>query len=173
MRMGFAGGACIIASLCLWVALAPAPGAHSEGLQGKDATAVSHHASGTFEVKVTPQPEDAYASGGLSRMTIDKQFHGALEGTSKGQMLASGTGAKDSSGGYVAIERVSGKLDGRAGTFVLQHSGTMTKGVAELKIFVVPDSGTGELAGLAGSMKIIIASGKHSYDFEYTLQPGQ
>jgi len=101
-------------------------------------------------------------------MSIDKQFHGDLEGTSKGEMLTAGTGVKGSAG-YVAIERVSGTLNGRSGTFVLQHSGTMTHGEPHLTITVVPDSGTGELAGLAGTMSILIAGGNHSYDFEYTL----
>ena len=131
---------------------------------------VTAHASGTFEVKVTPQaPDDKTEDANLGRMTIEKQFHGDLEGTSKGQMLTAGTGAKGSSGGYVAIEKVSGTLHGRSGSFVLQHSGTMTRGVPQLMITVVPDSGTGQLAGLAGTMTIKIADGKHSYEFEYTL----
>jgi hypothetical protein len=131
---------------------------------------VTAHASGTFEVKVTPQASDEKTEdASLGRMTIEKQFHGDLEGTSKGQMLTAGTGAKGSSGGYVAIEKVSGTLHGRSGSFVLQHSGTMTRGVPQLLITVVPDSGTGQLAGVAGTMTIKIADGKHSYDFEYTL----
>jgi hypothetical protein len=101
-------------------------------------------------------------------LLIDKQFHGDLDATSKGQMLAAGTGVKGSAG-YVAIERVSGKLHGRSGTFVLQHSGTMTRGTPQLSVTVVPDSGTGELIGLSGKMAIIITDGKHSYDFEYLL----
>jgi hypothetical protein len=104
----------------------------------------------------------------LGRMSIDKQFHGDLEATSKGQMLTAGTGVKGSAG-YVAIERVSGTLHGRSGTFVLQHSGTMTRGAPQLTITVVPDSGTGQLVSLAGKMAIKIADGKHSYDFDYTL----
>ena len=123
------------------------------------------HATGTFEVKLTPQATD---DPGLGRMTIDKQFHGDLEGTSKGQMLSAGTDVKGSAG-YVAIERVTGTLGGRSGTFVLQHSGTMTRGTPQLTITVVPDSGTGALAGLEGKMTIQIASGKHSYEFEYSL----
>ncbi|MEO6725154.1 MAG: DUF3224 domain-containing protein [Blastocatellia bacterium] len=126
-------------------------------------------ASGTFEVKLAPQaPDDNAGDAPLGRMTIDKQFHGDLEATSKGQMLAAMTEVKGSAG-YVAIERVSGKLAGRSGTFVLQHSGTMTRGAVQLTITVVPDSGTGELVGLAGKMAINIADGEHSYDFEYTL----
>ena len=126
-------------------------------------------ASGTFDVTLTPQATDTHAEvTSLGRMSLDKQFHGDLEGTSKGEMLTAGTGVK-SSAGYVAIERVSGTLHGRRGTFILQHSGTMTRGAPRLDITVVPDSGTGQLAGLAGTMVIEIAGGKHSYDFEYTL----
>jgi len=125
------------------------------------------HANGTFEVKLTPQPADHQAPA-VGRMFIDKQFHGDLEGTSKGQMLSAATSVKGSAG-YVAIEQVIGSLRGRSGAFVLQHSGTMTRGTPQLIISVVPDSGTGELTGLAGTMVIAIADGKHSYDFEYTL----
>jgi len=125
------------------------------------------HANGTFEVKLTPQPVDGDAPA-IGRMSIDKQFHGDLEGASKGQMLAAMTSVKGSAG-YVAMEQVTGSLHGRAGTFVLQHSGTMTRGAPQLIVSVVPDSGTAELAGLAGTMAIVIADGKHSYDFEYTL----
>ncbi|HYN21287.1 MAG TPA: DUF3224 domain-containing protein [Thermoanaerobaculia bacterium] len=126
-------------------------------------------ASGTFEVKLTPQATDESPEGStLGRMSIDKQFQGDLEGTSKGEMLTGMTSIQGSAG-YVAIERVSGALKGRKGTFVLQHSGTMTRGAPSLTITVVPDSGTGELVGLAGTMTITIADGKHSYDFEYTL----
>src|ERR1700710_143196 len=121
-------------------------------------------ASGPFDVKLEPQAGDPM----VGRMTIDKQFHGDLEATSKGQMLAISTDVKGSAG-YVAMERVTGTLQGRTGTFALQHSGTMTRGVPGLLITVVPDSGTGELEGLAGNMKINIVEGKHSYEFEYTL----
>jgi hypothetical protein len=129
------------------------------------------HATGTFEVKIDPQPADEKGGGpAIGRMLLDKQFHGDLEATSKGTMLAAGTGAKDSSGGYVALEIVSGTLKSRTGTFVLQHSATMNRGVPQLSITVVPDSATGQLTGLAGKMNIIIITdGKHSYDFEYTL----
>ena len=129
-------------------------------------------ASGTFEVKLTPQPTDDKAEGGttLGRMSIAKTFHGDLEGTSRGEMLTAGTGVKGSAG-YVAVERVSGTLHGRTGSFILQHSGTMNRGAPQLTITVVPDSGTGQLSGLSGTMTITIADGKHSYDFEYAL-PG-
>jgi hypothetical protein len=133
--------------------------------------AVVTRASGTFDVKLTPQANDESAgSSTLGRMSIDKQFHGDLEGTSKGEMLSAMTSVQGSAG-YVAIERVSGTLRGRSGTFVLQHNGVMTRGAPQLTITVVPDSGTGQLAGLAGKMTINIADGKHSYEFEYTL-PG-
>ena len=127
---------------------------------------MANHATGPFEVKLSPQP--AEEGSPLGRMTIDKQFHGDLEATSKGQMLTAGTDVQGSAG-YVAIERVSGTLRGKSGTFILQHSGTMTRGTPGLTITVVPDSGTGQLAGLTGRMDIKIADGKHSYDFEYTL----
>jgi hypothetical protein len=101
-------------------------------------------------------------------MSIDKQFHGDLEATSKGEMLAAMTETKGSAG-YVAIERVTGALHGRTGAFVLQHSGTMNRGAASLSVTVVPDSGTDKLAGLSGKMAIQVEGGKHSYEFEYTL----
>jgi Protein of unknown function (DUF3224) len=126
--------------------------------------------TGTFEVKLNPQPlADKTADATLGRMSIEKQFHGDLEAASKGEMLSAGTGVKGSAG-YVAIERVSGTLQGRSGVFVLQHSGTMTRGVAQLSVAVVPDSGTGQLTGLAGTMTINIVDGKHLYDFEYTIE---
>jgi hypothetical protein len=126
------------------------------------------HATGTFDVKVTPQTDDK-GDPALGRMTIDKQFHGDLEGTSKGQMLTGMTEVKGSAG-YVAMEKVTGTLKGRSGSFILQHTGIMNRNVPQLTITVVPDSGTGQLAGLTGKLTInIAADGKHSYDFEYTL----
>jgi len=134
------------------------------------------HASGTFEVKLTPQTADGKPDGKpdgkaaptLGRWSLDKQFHGDLEATSKGEMLGASTSVEGSAA-YVAIERVSGTLQGRSGSFVLQHSGTLTRGAPQLSVTVVPDSGTGELAGLAGKMTIKIDNGKHSYELEYTL----
>jgi len=127
------------------------------------------HATGTFEVKLTPQPPEDRADGStLGRMSGDKQFHGDLEGTSKVQMLTAMTDVKGSAG-YVAIERVTGTLHGHTGSFVLQHSGSSNRGATQLSITVVPDSGTGQLVGIAGKMTITITDGKHSYDFEYTL----
>ena|SRR5215813_6241393 len=122
-------------------------------------------ANGTFEVKLTPQTD---ATSAIGRMTIDKQFHGDLEATSKGEMLAVSTGIAGSAG-YVAIEQVKGTLHGRRGSFALQHSGIMIRGTGQLTVMVVPDSGTGELVGLAGQMSIEIGYGKHSFHFDYTL----
>ena len=127
------------------------------------------HAAGTFKVKLDSQT-DPQADPQLARLTIDKQFEGDLQATSKGQMLSGSTDVKGSAG-YVAIEKVTGKLGGRSGSFILQHSGTMTRGVPQLSVTVVPDSGTDELSGLTGSMQINIADGKHSYQFDYTLAP--
>lgn len=130
---------------------------------------MTNHASGTFEVKLTPQPPDDQSTGAtIGRMTIDKQFHGNLEATSQGQMLAVSTEIKGSAG-YVAMEQVTGTLHGRSGAFALQHSGTMTRGTPQLSVTVVPDSGTGQLVGLAGRMTIQIADGQHAYEFEYTF----
>jgi hypothetical protein len=127
-------------------------------------------ASGTFDVKLHPQPpEENVGDSSIARMAIAKEFHGELEGTSKGQMLAAGTDVKGSAG-YVALERVVGKLHGRSGTFALQHTGTMNRGTPRLSITVVPDSGTGELVGIAGKMSIKIDNGAHSYIFDYELQ---
>ncbi|MEI6668454.1 MAG: DUF3224 domain-containing protein [Acidobacteriota bacterium] len=126
-------------------------------------------ASGSFEVNLAPLPLDAKAAdAALGRMSIDKVFLGDLEATSKGEMLTAITGVKGSAG-YVAIERVGGKLNGRSGTFVLQHTGTMTRGEQQLSVMVVPDSGTDQLTGLVGRMTIKIEGTKHLYDFEYTL----
>ena len=110
---------------------------------------VTNHASGAFDVKVTPQKDGDEAT--IGRMTLDKQFHGDLEGTSKGVMLAVSTSVKGSAG-YVAMEKVTGTLKGRSGSFVLQHSGTMTRGAPQLMVSVVPDSGTGQLLGLTGTI---------------------
>ena len=132
-------------------------------------TAMTTSASGTFDVKMTPQaPDEKAGSSTVGRMLLDKVFHGDLEGTSKGQMLAFSSSVSGSAG-YVAIEEVTGTLNGRTGTFALQHSATMTRGRPHLTITVVPDSGTGQLAGLAGKMVIEIAEGKHSYKFDYTI----
>lgn len=125
-------------------------------------------ASGTFEVKAIPLQPDENDDTNIGRLSLDKQFQGDLEATSKGQMLGAGT-AVEGSAGYVAMEKVTGKLNGRSGTFVLQHLGSMTRGTPQLTVTVVPDSGSDELVGLAGKMNIKIEAGKHFYDFVYTL----
>jgi len=131
--------------------------------------AAMKHATGPFEVKITPlEPANKTEDNSLGRMLLEKQFHGDLEASSKGEMLTAGSVAKGS-GGYVAIEKVSGTLNGKTGTFILQHDATMDHGTPHLNIVVVPDSGTGELAGITGTLNIIIESGKHSYDFAYSL----
>ena len=129
---------------------------------------VTMTARGTFEVKMTPQPQDDGAGGGFDRLFGDKKFHGELEAISKSQMLAART-AVEGSAGYVALELVTGKLNGKRGSFVLQHKGTMRKGVYDMNVTVLPDSGTDELVGINGKMTIIIEGSKHSYNFEYTL----
>lgn len=128
-------------------------------------------AVGDFDVKLNPLATYESSGGSLmGHLSLDKEFRGDLVATSKGEMLSAGTNVKGSAG-YVAIERVIGTLHGRRGSFVLQHSGTMTRGAPQLSVSVVPDSGTDELVGLAGTMAIIIADGKHSYEFSYTLTP--
>ena len=127
-------------------------------------------AAGTFEVTMNSQPP--YDSGEgviLTRIAITKRFQGDLEGSGSVEMLSAMTPVKGSAG-YVAIERIFGRLQGRVGSFVLQHSGTMNRGNASLSVTVVPDSGTAALKGLAGAMTIDVADGKHSYVFEYTLE---
>jgi hypothetical protein len=131
---------------------------------------MNQHATGPFDVKLATLEPYNKSDATMARRSLDKQFHGDLDAASQGEMLSVGT-ARDNAG-YVAIERVTGKLHGRAGSFALQHNATMTQGVPYLNIIVVPGSGTDELKGLSGSMKIDIApGGAHSYRFEYTLQP--
>ena len=130
---------------------------------------MSQRAAGAFDVKVTPQKPDTQIAraANFGRLTIDKRFHGDFEGISKGEMLATQTEVPGSAG-YVAMERVTGKLKGRSGSFVLLHSATMTRGTPKAGIAVVPDSGTGELQGISGTMAITVgADGSHSYEFEY------
>lgn len=127
------------------------------------------HASGTFEVKLEPE-ETLDKAAAIARMSIVKQFHGDLEATSRGEMLA--TMEKNRSGAYAALERVTGSLNGRSGTFVLLHNGTMTREGQQLSVTVVPGSATGQLEGLAGKMEINIVDMKHFYEFDYTLPAG-
>lgn len=125
------------------------------------------NAKGRFDVKLTPEVDNSGDSV-VGRMTIDKQFHGDLEGTSKGLMVMAGTSVEGSAG-YVAIEKVTGSLQGKNGTFYLQHNGIMNRGDGQLSIVVIPDSGTDELTGLSGTFNIKIDNGEHSYDFNYTI----
>jgi Protein of unknown function (DUF3224) len=153
----------VVACVCVSLGLAVTAAAKQKE------SATTTRATGTFDVKMTPQPPEDKADGStLGRMSLDKQFRGDLEGTGKGEMLTAITEMKGSAG-YVALERVIGSVKGRRGTFVLQHSATMTRGAPQLSITVVPDSGTGQLVGIAGKMSIVIADGKHSYEFDYTL----
>ncbi len=162
----------VIAAVCLFFGVASAPYTSAQSPVSKPSqkgTDMPSHATGAFEVKLVPQPPEDKAEGStLARMSIDKQFHGDLEATSKGQMLTAGTDVKGSAG-YVAIERITGTLRGRTGSFVLQHSGSLTRGAPQQSITVIPDSGTGQLVGITGKMTINIADGKHSYEFDYTL----
>lgn len=130
--------------------------------------AVTTHAAGTFDVKITPQKDEAIGHATIGRMSIDKQYHGDLEGSGLGQMLA-GMGEVKDSGAYVAIERVTGTLHGKKGSFAVHHLGLMERGAQRLAITVVPDSGTGELVGITGTMTIEIKGGAHYYTFDYTL----
>src|SRR5215469_15669803 len=134
---------------------------------------MNQRAAGPFDVKVVPQKPDTQIAraANLGRLTIDKRFHGDLEGISKGEMLATQTETPGSAG-YVALERVTGTLKGRSGSFVLQHSATMHRGIPVSSISVVPDSGTGELQGISGKMTIAVAAdGAHSYEFDYKIGP--
>jgi len=129
------------------------------------------HATGSFDAKTTPLPPDDTTGGAganIGRYALEKQYHGDLEATAKGEMLGAGDPSKGTAG-YVAMERVTGTLHGRTGSFTLQHIGTMEQGKFQLTVGVVPGSGTGGFAGIAGTMTIIITNGKHSYNFEYTL----
>ena len=126
------------------------------------------HATGTFEVKMMPA-DDKSDDKSMGRMTIEKQWHGDLEGTSVGQMLTGGDVTKGSAG-YVAIEKFTGTVNGRKGSFILQHSATMTRGVGQLTITAVPDSGTDQLKGISGKLTIKIENGKHFYEFDYNLE---
>lgn len=129
------------------------------------------NARGTFEITSHPEPPyDVVEGVTLVRVRFVKRFAGPLDATSEVHMLAARTPVPESAG-YVALERVTGTLDGRAGTFVLQHSGTMTRGARALRVTVVPDSGTSELAGLTGQMDIELIDGQHHYRFDFDLSP--
>ena len=149
---------------CALLALGQSP---STNPVKKDST-VPMNAKGTFDVKVAPVAEDKADGSTLGRYSLDKQYHGDLDATGKGEMLTAGSDVKGS-GAYVAVERVTGTLNGRKGSFVLVHKGTMGHGSMHLEVTVVPDSGSDQLTGITGMLNIIIADGKHSYDFEYSL----
>jgi len=128
-------------------------------------------AAGPFDVKMTPVASDAPADGApLARFSLEKRYQGDLEATATGEMLSAGSPASGSAG-YVAVERVSGTLHGRRGTFALVHRGLMTRGTPELLVTVVPGTGTGELTGIAGTLTILAEAGRHSYVLEYELEP--
>jgi len=126
---------------------------------------MENEAIGTFDVNLAPI---GASDGPIGSMSIDKTFHGDMQGTSVGQMLAFRSGVEGSAG-YVAMERVTASLGGRKGCFTLQHSGLMDKGASSLTVVVVPDSATEGLVGLAGAMNIVVTPGRHSYSFRYTL----
>lgn len=126
-------------------------------------------AQGSFEVKIAPLPADeAIAATSIARYSLDKVYRGDLEGVSAGEMMGAGN-VSAGRAGYVAVEEFTGTLHGKRGSFALQHSSTMYDGQYDMNIRVAPGSGTEELEGLAGSLTIVIAAGKHSYSLEYTL----
>jgi hypothetical protein len=130
---------------------------------------MNYHATGTFEVETKPQGEHDVVGGvTLGRMSLDKHFYGDLEAVGKGEMLTALTGVARSAG-YVAIERVTGRLHGRKGSFVFQHTGSMNRGDQQLSISVVPDSGAEQLTGISGEFTLNIVNGKHYYAFDYSL----
>lgn len=131
------------------------------------------HATGTFEVKITPEAQGEAPAGGLptSRMGLSKTFNGGMTGTATGTMLAAGAPRPGQPAGYVAIDQFEGTVDGRQGGFLLLHRGTMTRaGGSDLSVTIAPDTGTGALAGIAGTLRIEIKDGKHLYDLAYTLR---
>jgi hypothetical protein len=128
-------------------------------------------ATGTFDVKITPQASDLAPEGpNLGRMSLDKQFQGDLAGTAKGEMITAAGIAVKESAAYSAVERITGTLHGKQGSFALQHTGIMNRGTPTLNVTVVPDSGTAALAGLTGKMDIIIEGKLHKYVFDYEIQ---
>ena len=158
----------VLSLLCLCACVAMRAQDAATKSTAKDAL-MSLHAEGTFEVKNSPLgTDDALNGTAVGRFGLDKQFHGDLEGTSKGEMLGAGNPATGTAG-YVAIEQVTGALNGRSGSFALQHFGTMEENKFDLLVKVVPGSGSGELVGISGSMIIAVANGKHSWKFDYTL----
>lgn len=149
-----------------------AGGLHASDTRSEGTARMKSVAKGSFTVQIKPVAEPSVADGvSLGRMSIEKQFEGELVGTGTGEMLTAITPVKGSAG-YVAIEKVSGSLQGRAGSFVFQHTGTMDHGAQSLSITVVPDSGTGALTGISGTFKLTIVGDKHLYEFEYEVPTG-
>lgn len=164
--IGIAGKLCLLVFLGALAFSQTQPPVAGEGVKEKR---LSASAKGPFDVKLSPQTLSAQsADPKLGRMAIEKQYHGDLEATAKGEMLTVASEMKES-GVYVAVERVTGTLQGCRGSFSMHHTGIMNRGTPELKIAVVPDSGTDQLRGLAGAMTVKIDNGKHSYEFDYTL----
>jgi hypothetical protein len=159
-------------AIAAWLALASvAASAQSQppASPAKGPPVMTHKAAGTFDVSLKPQDTpDSGPGATLGRMTIEKQYHGDLVAQAKGEMLTAMAPTKGS-GTYVAVEKVTGTLNGRKGSFAMHHSGTMHRGAQQLAIVIVPDSGTEELAGIAGRLLLRIAEGKHFYEIEYTL----
>jgi hypothetical protein len=153
--------------LCLALGLAAGP-IQATALGQKDA-GMTKHASGEFDVKITPQKDEGIGDPTIGRMSVVKTYHGDLEGSGLAQMLAGMAADVKDSGAYVAIERVRGTLHGRRGSFAVHHRGVMTRGAQDLVIVVIPDTGTEELKGITGTMTIDIRDGKHFYGFDYTL----
>jgi hypothetical protein len=161
----------VLLSSCLFLpSLAAFSQAPPPTLQHKDPI-MARHAAGDFDVKTTPLPPDDGTSGTIvARYALVKQYHGDLEAAAKGEMLGAGDASKGAAG-YVAIEQVVGTLQGHSGSFALQHIGALDQNGHRLSIIVVPGSGSGELAGIAGTLTILNTDGKHSYTFDYTLPP--
>lgn len=178
IRLQSRAGAAALSAICAFIALGAVTYAHTRAYRliksaRQDGAIVTEHASGTFDVKLAPSGDADKAEGStLGMYSLDKQYRGDLEAGAKGTMLTAGTDVKGSAG-YVAIERVTGALKGRKGSFVLQHNGTLTRGTPQQNIIVVPDSGTGELVGLTGKLTVIIENGNHSYEFDYSLPPAR
>jgi hypothetical protein len=164
----FTGLPVAIVCLALGTTAAAFSSRHSSFLD-REATVMAKHASGAFDVKITPLKDEGVGDSSIGRMGIAKQYHGDLEGIGVGQMLTGMAADVKDSGAYVAIERVRGTLHGRTGSFVLHHRGIMTRGAQDLTISVVPDTGTDELKGISGTMTIDIKDGKHFYGFDYTI----
>jgi hypothetical protein len=160
----------MIALIALIAAITDAHSQTPSTNQLQEASTMTQHATGPFDVKITPQAEDKAEGAAMGRMGLQKTFHGDLVATSHGEMLTA-MGQVEGSAVYVAMERVKGRLHGRSGTFALAHLGTMTRGAQQLTINIVPDSGTDQLKGIVGSMTIKIEpGGKHFYDLSYSLE---